>query len=143
MTIVKYNNDIIKPRIWITFYLTYRVPTFINLTYKATYDMPAKTLQYFSRLDTTTCTCSALRRERLWFKYKCLRTSQIKDVGLIQWRLSNVISFQGTHLLDHRDVFHVYSLVFSLIAYFRTHSVIFINRLKKRTFHHIRYGFVS
>lgn len=52
MTIVKDNNDIIKPRIWITFYLTYRVLTFINLTYKATYDMPAKTLQYFSRLDT-------------------------------------------------------------------------------------------
>lgn len=60
MTIVKDNNDIIKPRICITFYLTYRVLTFINLTYKATYDMPSKTLQYFSRLDTTTCTCSAL-----------------------------------------------------------------------------------
>lgn len=108
MTIVKYNYDIIKPRIWITFYLTYRVLTFINLTYKATYDMPAKTLQYFSRLDTTTCTCSALRRERLWFKYKCLRTSQIKDVGLIQWRLSNVINFQGTHLL--KLIIEMYSM---------------------------------
>lgn len=66
-------QDIMISRIWITFCLTYKALTLLNLNYKAilVYDMPAETLQYFSRLNTT----STLRRERLWLKYKCLGTS--------------------------------------------------------------------
>lgn len=66
-------QDIIISRIWITFWLTYKALTLINLNYKVVlvYDMPAKTLQYCSRLNTT----STLRRERLWLKYKCLGKS--------------------------------------------------------------------
>lgn len=50
--------------------------------------MLAKTLKYFSRLNTT----STLRRERLWLKYKCLGKSWINGDGQIQWLFCNVIN---------------------------------------------------